>query len=124
MGWMPYTECLRTLAKEIDVLVHPSLEESHGMAVTEAMAIGLPVIGGKYSGAIPWTLGDGKAGMLVDVRSPHAIADGMRVMAQDADLRNRLALAGRDLARSQFHIDSSVSCYEAVLASACKEQAA
>ncbi len=46
-------QCLTTLAESVDVLVHPSLEESQCMAVIEAMAMGLPVIAGKFSGAIP-----------------------------------------------------------------------
>jgi L-malate glycosyltransferase len=120
IGSLPYMECLTTLAEKIDVLVHPSLEEAHSMAVTEAMAMGLPVIGGKYSGGMPWTLAGGKAGMLVDVTSAKAIASGMQAMAEDADLRRRLALAGRELALAQYYIDATVNRYEAILTQASK----
>jgi glycosyltransferase involved in cell wall biosynthesis len=123
MGPLPYMECLAMLAESVDVLVHPSLEESQCMAVIEAMAMGLPVIGGKHSGAIPWVLAGGKAGMLVDVTSAKAIACGMQAMAEDVGLRRRLALTGRELALTQYHIDTAVNRYETILTRASKDQA-
>jgi len=57
----PHGDLLIKLAENIDVLVHPSLEEAHCMAVIEAMAMGMPVIGGRSSGGIPWTLAEGEA---------------------------------------------------------------
>jgi len=56
------------------VFCSPSLEESFGNTLIEALQAGLPVIAGKNSGAAPWVLFDGKAGRLVDVRDPSAIA--------------------------------------------------
>lgn len=56
------------------VFCSPSLEESFGNTLVEALQAGLPVIGGKNSGAVPWVLFDGQAGRLVDVRDPSAIA--------------------------------------------------
>lgn len=59
--------------KHTDLLLHPSLEESFGMTVLEAMALGIPVIGGKDSGAVAWVIGNG--GAVVDVSKPELIAD-------------------------------------------------
>lgn len=78
----------------IDVLLHPALEETFGMSVAEAMALGKPVIGGDRAGAIPWLLDFGAAGLLVDVRSPTAIAKALDSLALNADLRQNLAQAG------------------------------
>lgn len=50
-------------------LVHPSLEESFGNTLVEALSLGTPAIGGRDSGAVPWVLDYGRAGDLVDVRS-------------------------------------------------------
>src|SRR5438309_9100 len=115
MGWVPNAECLRMLAESVDVLVHPSLEEAHCMALIEAMAIGLPVIGSNSGGGTPWTLADGRAGILVDVTSANSIAAGMRRVAEDPDLREQLSFAGREQARSHYQIDTAASQYETLL---------
>ena len=44
-GFLPHRELLKHL-KTMSILLHPALEESFGMAVTEAMALGLPVVAG------------------------------------------------------------------------------
>ena len=59
------------------ILCHPSLEEAQPLALIEALRAELVVIGGASSGGVPWTLFDGRAGILVDVRSASAIADGI-----------------------------------------------
>ena len=59
---------------EASVMVHPALEESFGNTLIEAMACGVPVVGGEKSGAVPWVLDDGRAGKLCDVTNPNAIA--------------------------------------------------
>ncbi|MGE4218213.1 MAG: glycosyltransferase family 4 protein, partial [Alphaproteobacteria bacterium] len=60
-----------------DLLVHPSIEETFGMALVEAMARGVPVIAGRGVGGPVWVLDDGKAGILADVRRPAAISDAV-----------------------------------------------
>ncbi len=56
------------------VFCSPSLEESFGNTLIEALQVGLPVVAGEHSGAVPWVLFDGRAGRLVNVRDPAAIA--------------------------------------------------
>jgi glycosyltransferase involved in cell wall biosynthesis len=80
------------LVAAADVLAHPSLEESFGMGVAEAMAIGVPVVAGRRSGAVPWLVDGGRAGVLVDVRSPSALAAGI-VAALDGGRPERVAAA-------------------------------
>ncbi|RYD62008.1 MAG: glycosyltransferase [Verrucomicrobiaceae bacterium] len=72
-GRTPHQEIMRELRESIDVYVHPSLEESCCMAVLEAMASGLPVVGGDKSGGVPWQL-EGGAGIVCDVLNPTAFA--------------------------------------------------
>ena len=74
IGPLSYPETLQRIS-EADMLVHPALEESFGYTLIEAASVGTPVIAGRDSGAVPWVLGDGKFGSLVDVRSSHAIAN-------------------------------------------------
>ncbi len=73
-------EELIKLYHESDVLIHASLEESFGLILIEAMKNGCAIIAGEKSGAVPWVLESGKAGKLVDVKSPEAIELGMEQM--------------------------------------------
>lgn len=63
--------------QQSDIFVHVSREESFGMVVLEAMSQGIPVVGGKDSGAVPWLLEDGRCGKLVDVEDYCAISDAV-----------------------------------------------
>lgn len=57
------------------VLFHPSAEESFGGPPLEGMALGKTVVAGKRAGGCPWVLDEGRAGVLVDERSPAAMAE-------------------------------------------------
>jgi L-malate glycosyltransferase len=111
-----HTDVLERLLREVDILVHPALEEAHPMSVVEAMSMGIPVIGGSKSGGVPWTLGDGQYGLLVDVRSPDKVAEAMLRLAEDEPERARLGMAGYEAARTRFHIEQVVDRYEAIYA--------
>jgi len=100
------------ISKECDILVHPSLEESFGMVIIEALAKAIPVIGGESSGAVPWTLSFGEAGLLVDVRSPRKVADAMLTLARDSGLRKCLSEAGYGRVRRHFSIEAVADAYE------------
>lgn len=114
VGQLTYPTLMQRLAGEVDVLVHPSLVESQSMALIEALARGVPVIGGESSGAVPWTLDEGRAGKLVDVRSPDALAQAMLEFASDPRLRLDYAQRGLAMARRRFHIAAVADAWEAV----------
>ena len=109
-GATPYATLQQRLASECDVLVHPALEEAHPMAVLEAQAKGIPVIGGIRSGGVPAALAAG-AGLLVDASSPAAVCDAMRRLAEDAPLRTRVAREGFRRAR-ELSIDVIAGAWE------------
>lgn len=80
-GRVPHAQLLPQMALA-DVLLHTSLEESFGVVLAEAMAMGLPVVAGQDSGAAPWVLGrvaDGpvQCGQVVDVTSVGEIAGAL-----------------------------------------------
>lgn len=112
VGEISHSNLLNRLANEVDILVHPSLEEAHPMAVIEAMAMGIPVIGGKYSGGVPWTLDYGKAGMLVDIKSPLKVSQAMLHLAEIFKERQMLGNAGRKSALKRFHLHTATDSYE------------
>jgi L-malate glycosyltransferase len=114
VGHAQYQHVIERLANEADVLVHPALEEAQPMVLIEAMALGVPVIGGRNSGGVPWTLGDGSGGALVDVTSPTALSAAMSDLACDAEKRELLGGRGRALAKGRFHISVVADAYEGI----------
>jgi glycosyltransferase involved in cell wall biosynthesis len=116
IGQVPYAQLIDQLSRRVDVLVHPSLEEAHPMPLIEAMSLGIPAIGGRTAGGVPWTLGDGKYGVLVDVRLPDHIACAMLGLAEDEDARIQLGAVARESSKRRFHIRRVASQYEAIYA--------
>lgn len=111
VGRVPYSRLLDELAAA-DILVHPSLEETFGMSIAEAMALGVPVIGGERSGAVPWVVGEG--GVLADVTSAKSIEQAMLVLL-DNPVRYRAAVgAARARVRTHFTADKVADGYEAI----------
>lgn len=108
---------------EADVFAHVALEEAHPMSVCEAMLAGLPILGGRFSGGVPWTLDGGRCGVLVDVRDPHAIARGIVRLLSDQELAGKLGAAGQRRAVTAFSADAVASGYLEAYALAAREQA-
>jgi glycosyltransferase involved in cell wall biosynthesis len=118
-GQTPYLDLTARLANEVDILVHPALEEAQPMSLIEAMSISIPVIAGKDSGGVPWTLDNGAAGKLVDVTKPQEIADAMLELALNKQKRQQLGQTGYEYAKKKFHIavvtDAYLETYRTIL---------
>jgi glycosyltransferase involved in cell wall biosynthesis len=91
-------ERLAALYNEADLFVLASRFEGYGMAYTEALSHGLPVIG-TTAGAIPDTVSDG-AGLLVTAGDVDALAAALRDVIANPDLRHRLSDAASQAART------------------------
>jgi glycosyltransferase involved in cell wall biosynthesis len=80
---------LAALYDSADLFIHPTLHETYGMVVAEALARGLPVVS-TATGAIPDLVGTG-AGLLVTPGDPGALTDALSAVLADDELRGRLA---------------------------------
>lgn len=94
-------------------LVHPALEESFGMVLVESMSQGTPVIGGRRSGAVPWVLGDGRAGVLVDVQQPADVASAMIDLVEAPQRWEHWSGQAFSYARERFATSAVVDAYTA-----------
>lgn len=108
-GSMPHDEVIRVLQRrEIDVVVHPSIETPSGehegipVALMEALANRVPAISTE-SGGIPELLGDG-AGVLVKPGDPNALADAIQRVMEDFAYRASLVETGFAKVSADFNI--------------------
>jgi L-malate glycosyltransferase len=110
LGEMPHKNMLHIM-EDCDLLVHPALEESFGNTLIEAMSKKVPVIGGENSGAVPWVLGFGKAGILTDITSNERISKEMIDILVDIEKWNKFSIAGYKRAYKEFRLSSIVDKY-------------
>lgn len=94
-GWVPQ-EDLAAVYAMAEALLLPSLFESCGLPVLEAMAAGCPVVTADRYGTKELAE---HAAVLVDPESVDGIAEGIRRVLDDAPLRARLIAAGRERSR-------------------------
>jgi len=69
------------------IMVHPSIEESFGNTIIEAMSRKVAVIGGQNSGAVPFLLQNGKNGILTNVMSVNSIKERIDYLLMDDEKR-------------------------------------
>jgi glycosyltransferase involved in cell wall biosynthesis len=105
MGALPHKEFLKTLVEKVDVWVHPSKNEAQSLAVCEAIQAGCPVIAGRQSGAVSWTLDYGRAGLLVDIEDVDEVAWAMRETVKERAGFDAMVVYGRKMIQDRFGLD-------------------
>ncbi len=83
----------------------PSHSEGFGFVFLEAMAYGLPIIGGNVD-ATPEVVIDGETGLLVNPSSVDEITCTASRLLGDMQLRERMAKAGMEHVQSKFSFNN------------------
>lgn len=84
--------------------------------IMEAMAASLPVVSTRLV-AVPEMVEDGRTGFLVSPASPHELAEALRTLAADPQLRRRLGEAGRQKCEECFSLDQTAAEVKALFES-------
>jgi glycosyltransferase involved in cell wall biosynthesis len=111
------------LYRRADLFVLPSRAECYGHVFCEAMASGVPVVGCDV-GAVPELVVDGHNGMLVPPGSPGALAQALRTLIDDPDLRHRLGERGLAMARADHDADRNARAVFQLMAEVSGRQCA
>jgi glycosyltransferase involved in cell wall biosynthesis len=120
LRYLPYLSDQAALARyyqAADLLLSASIAEVWGLAITEAMACGLPVVatavGGVPEQVISWPESglEGATGMLVRPGDPAAMAGATARMLDDDNLRQSLGQNAARRAREEFDFNVQVDRY-------------
>jgi hypothetical protein len=95
-------EALPALMARYRLYFHPIRYTSFGMAVCEAMLIGLPVVA-LATTEMPTVIEDGISGFMAT--DPAVLVDRMRDLLADPGLARAIGRAGRTVARERFSIE-------------------
>jgi glycosyltransferase involved in cell wall biosynthesis len=102
IGWHKHDE-LAEICTRADICVAPSLwAEPFGMVAVEAMACGRPIVASRVGGLADSVV-DGETGFLVPPDDPAALADKLRVLLDDYELRLEMGRRGRARVEEKFH---------------------
>ncbi len=105
--------------RQADIAVAPSLKETFGITLIEAMSSGLPVVASGVE-AIPENIEDGVDGMLVKPENPDVLAGAVISLMDDREKRLRMGRAAREKAVRDFSLQKFISKLEEILFSVSK----
>ena len=103
-GAIPYVEVARFYA-ESDIFVFPSLAESFGHPLVEAMAMGLPIVASDISICREIC---GESAVYFNPVEPAELAEQIVLLKQQPGLRRRFGQYGRKRAATQFNWNDHV----------------
>lgn len=98
LGWVDNVE---RLYQKASALVFPSLQDGFGMAVTEAMASGCPVIVTEHTGAKD-CVEENETGYIVPIRDPEVLADRMSQLYANRAKRQSMGTAAYDTVKNEY----------------------
>lgn len=103
----------------LDVVVHAStIPEPFGQVIIEGMAAGKPIIATHGGGAAEIVV-DGVSGLLVPMNDPEALANTLRMLIGDPNLRERLGSAGYSRVDKTFRIEFTAAKVSKVYSELC-----
>ncbi len=114
-GWQT-KEFIRSLYRESDCLVNPSLNEGLPNVVLEAMACGLPVIASDCAGNNDLVI-DGQNGFLFPADNYTGLCSIMRSLLNKSELCVTLGMRGREMSCKQYSWESVTTEFQSVLIS-------
>ena len=100
-----------------EVVVVPSHYESFGLVALEAMACGTPVVASE-TGGLAFLVRDGETGFHVPTADPEALAEELRLIIQDDDLRAQLGRQAAEYAQAyswSMVVEQVIDLYRSML---------
>ena len=110
---------VREFLSVLDVFAHPSIFEGLGIAVIEAMSMGLAIVATKVDG-LAELITDGVEGSLVEPNNPIALSKAMKRILSDPALRKNMGQRARKKAVGKFSVKTMIQKYEELYLDLCR----
>jgi len=120
--FIPEAYDTREILPAMDIFVMPSLKEGLGLALMEAMASGLAVIGSRVGG-IKTLITEGKNGLLFEPRDTEGLKEAIITLLADPKKREALAKGAEEFIKDNFSKDKMVLETERVYQEVINERA-
>lgn len=101
-----------TIFNQATLVIVPSIHESFGLVILEAMQLGRPVIASRVEG-IPEVVADGETGLLVPPKDPEALSQAIQNLLNNPDKAIMMGINGKKRA-SQFTLHQYANEYEEI----------
>lgn len=112
------TERVPELINQSRIFIYPSREEPFGLSIIEAMACGVPVVTTNVFGPSE-IITNGLDGLVVNPNDVSALAEAIRSLLDDKQLRIQMGAQGRATVEDRFdsnqHLENLVSIYQDLL---------
>ncbi len=109
-GLRPHTELLENF-RDCDLVWHPSIEESFGNPVLEALSFAKPILASRQAAGSCWLIEHNRTGILTDGTSPAAMASALLDLYRHPDRTAELANQGQRSVVSRFAPDTILAAY-------------
>ena len=106
--WLGFRTDVKELLQQASIVAFPSwYREGVPKSLIEAAAIGRPIVTCNSIGCKD-VVDDGVNGFLVPIKDSQALADKLRILIEDKDLRIRMGKAAREKAEREFSLNKVV----------------
>lgn len=89
-GYIKDPKTMAKLYSAADIYLFPTLAETFGMTVVEAMSCGLPVVTFE-TGGVPEIVENGKSGFVVEYKNGEKLVEALEKLLDDNELREKMA---------------------------------
>jgi glycosyltransferase involved in cell wall biosynthesis len=113
--WAGFVKSPGEIFKDMDICVVPSRSQDPCPTVAiETAHFGIPVVATRRGG-LPEIVQDGRTGYLVDAQAPEQLAEKLKLLITDADLRRRMAREAKSYGSEYLTRERMATEMEAVL---------
>jgi len=99
--FLGFQENVAELYNQSDIYFQPSLMESHGIAVVDAMMMGLPCVVSN-AGGLPESVSHEKTGYIVDPNDTDTMVEKILNLLEDENVRKSMGEAGKERYKIKF----------------------